>query len=85
MPRASSVSAIRAMPSASAAPFTGMWFTVLTHGTGMFIPTGCMLMLSRLSPIRCGGIGDITPTDGGVILITVMVGDGTIGTVLAGD
>lgn len=34
----------------------------------------CMPMLSPPSPTACGGIGAITPTVGGAILIMVMAG-----------
>lgn len=64
MPSASSVSAIRVLPSASAARFTGIWSTASIRGTGMCTPTACTPMLSRRIQIPCGGTGDTVPTVG---------------------
>ena len=74
----SSVSAIRVSQSASAARFTGMWFTDRTLGIGTYIPMDCMLTRSRHSAIRFGGIGATALIAGG----GTMVGDGIVLTIL---
>ena len=74
----SSVSAIRVSQSASAARCTGMWFTDRTLGIGTYIPMGCMLMRSRHSATRFGGIGATALIAGG----GTMVGDGIVLTIL---
>ena len=74
----SSVSAIRVLLLVSAARCIGMSFTVRIHGTGTYIPMVCMLMHSRHSVIRSGGIGVMALTAGdgtmagdGIVLITL--------------
>ena len=74
----SSVSVIRVSQSASAVRCTGMWFTDRTLGIGTYIPMGCMLMRSRHSATRFGGIGATALIAG----VGTMVGDGIVLTIL---
>ena len=71
MQNALSVSVTHVLPLVSVARCIGILFTDRILGTGMYIPTVCMLMRFRHSVIRFGGIGATVLT----------VGDGT----MAGD
>ena len=51
---------------------------VRIHGTGTYIPMVCMLMHSRRSVTRCGGIGVMVLTAGA----GTMAGDGIVLTML---
>ena len=75
-----SVSVIHVLLSALAVHSIGTLFTDLIHGTGMYIPTVCMLMRSRHSVIHSGGIGVMALTAGdgtmaGDGIVLTMVGD----------